>query len=81
MPAAVNAIARRSMSRQTRSRKGTRMDDLTGSSEERARQLTRLESEGPLPPEWVRRQLGFALEAWAADQKALDIDAEGREDY
>jgi hypothetical protein len=57
------------------------MDDLTGSSEERVRQLARLESEGPLPPEWLRRQLGLALDAWAAAEKELDIDAEGREDY
>jgi hypothetical protein len=57
------------------------MDDLTGTSGERARQLSRFESEGPLPAEWLRRQLVLVLEAWAADQKVLDIEAEGHEDF
>jgi hypothetical protein len=57
------------------------MDDLTGSSTERARRLAKLEAEGPLPPDWVRRQLDLALIGWAEDEKALDIDAEGREDF
>jgi hypothetical protein len=57
------------------------MDDLTGGAGERARRLAALASEGPLEPEWLRRQLDLALEAWAADQKALDVDAESREDF
>ncbi len=57
------------------------MDDLSGTSGERARQLARLEVNGPLPAEWVRRQLDLVLVAWAADEKSLDIDAEGREDF
>ena len=66
-----------------RSRKGTIMDDLTGSSTERAHRLASLEGEAdaPLPPEWVRRQLGLALAAWAEDERKLDVDAEGREDF
>ena len=57
------------------------MDDLTGAAGERARQLARLESQGTLEPAWPRRQLGLALEAWAADEKTLDVDAETREDF
>ena len=57
------------------------MDDLTGTSGERARKLAELESEGALPPDWVRRQLDLALSAWGEDEKTLDIDAEGREDF
>jgi hypothetical protein len=57
------------------------MDDLTGSSDERVRQLIQLEAEGPLSPEWVRRQLDLALEAWRTDEGILDINAEGREDF
>ncbi len=57
------------------------MDDLTGSPEARARRLAQLESEGPLPQEWLRRQLGLALEAWAVDETILDIEAEGHEDF
>jgi hypothetical protein len=57
------------------------MDDLTGTSDERARQLAALESNGALTPEWVRRQLDLALSAWGDDEKRLDVDAEGREDY
>ncbi len=57
------------------------MDDLTGTSDERARRLAALESQGALPPDWVRRQLDLALTAWGADEKQLDVDAEGREDF
>lgn len=57
------------------------MDDLTGTSAERAHRLARLDAEGPLPPEWVRRQLDLALAAWADDEKTLDVEAEGREDF
>ncbi|WP_308466580.1 hypothetical protein [Rathayibacter soli] len=57
------------------------MDDLTGAADERTRQLARFESEGPLTSDWLRRQLELVLEAWAADEKTLDIDAEGREDF
>jgi hypothetical protein len=57
------------------------MDDLTGNSAERARQLAALESQGSLPPDWVRRQLILVFSAWGDDEKKLDVDAEGREDY
>ena len=57
------------------------MDDLTGTSDERARRLAALEGEGSLSPDWVRRQLDLALSAWKEDEKKLDIDAEGREDF
>ena len=57
------------------------MDDLTGGAAERARRLAALASEGPLEPEWLRRQLDLALEAWAADEKELAVEAEAREDY
>ncbi|WP_431280047.1 hypothetical protein [Leifsonia poae] len=57
------------------------MDDLTGSAGERTRQLIRLESEALLEAEWLRRQLALVLDAWAADEKTLDVEAEGREDF
>ena len=57
------------------------MDDLTGTSDERARRLAALDGEGSLPPDWLRRQLDLALSAWKEDEKKLDIDAEGREDF
>jgi hypothetical protein len=57
------------------------MDDLTGTAGERARQLIQLESDGPLPAEWLRRQLVLVLELWAADERTLDIEAEGHEDF
>ena len=57
------------------------MDDLTGDAGERARRLAALEAEGQLEPEWLRRQLGLVLEAWAADEKTLDVEAETHEDF
>jgi hypothetical protein len=57
------------------------MDDLTGTAGQRARRLLELESDGSLSAEWLRRQLDLALVAWADDEKTLDIDAEGREDF
>ncbi|NEN05917.1 hypothetical protein G3T36_08520 [Diaminobutyricibacter tongyongensis] len=57
------------------------MDDLTGNAAQRAHQLAKLEAEGALPPDWVRRQLDLVLIEWDEDEKALDIDAEGREDF
>ena len=57
------------------------MDDLTGNAGQRARRLAELETEGAPSAEWLRRQLALALEAWAADEKTLDIEAEGHEDF
>jgi hypothetical protein len=57
------------------------MDDLAGSAEERARQLGALEAAGPLEPDWLKRQLLLVLEAWAADETIIVIEAEGHEDF
>lgn len=57
------------------------MDDLTGTSDERARKLAELEADGPMPPEWVRRQLLLVLEAWGADEALVVVEAEGHEDF
>jgi hypothetical protein len=54
-------------------------DDLTGTADERLAQLAQVT--GPLPAEWLRRQLDAALAAWADDETALDIDAEAHADY
>ena len=56
-------------------------DDLHGTADERRRQLTELEAAGPLPAEWLRRQLDSCLAAWADDETTLDIEAEARIDY
>lgn len=53
--------------------------DLTGSVDDRLRQLIVLDSAGPLPAEWLRRQLYSALRGWAGDDDVLDVDAEDRE--
>ncbi|WP_295123217.1 hypothetical protein [uncultured Leifsonia sp.] len=55
------------------------MDDLEGTAAERLDQLSRAGDN--VTPEWTRRQLERALQAWAADQDALAVLAEGREDY
>jgi hypothetical protein len=57
------------------------MDDLTGTAGERARQLERLEAEGALDPDWLRRQLRNALENLAAAEKIIEVEAEGHEDF
>lgn len=57
------------------------MDDLTGTSGERTRQLAQHASNGPLPPDWLHRQLELTLAAWADDEKTVIVDLEGREDY
>ena len=57
------------------------MDDLTGTADQRARQLAELEATGSLSEEWLTRQLKLALKAWEADETLLDINAEGREDF
>ncbi|MFS0734581.1 hypothetical protein ABC304_17940 [Microbacterium sp. 1P10UB] len=55
--------------------------DLTGTADERRQQLAQRQAEGPLPADWVTRQLVAALEAWAADETVLDIDQESRTDF
>jgi hypothetical protein len=57
------------------------MDDLTGTAGERARQLERLEADGALDPDWLRRQLRNALENLAAAEKIIEVEAEGHEDF
>ena len=56
-------------------------EDLHGAVDERRRQLAALSSAGPLSAEWLRRQLDAGLDAWAADETALDIDRESRNDF
>lgn len=54
--------------------------DLTGTADERAKQLDLLAGTA-LSAEWLRRQLDAALVAWGADETELDIDRESRVDY
>ena len=54
--------------------------DLRGTLDERTRQLASV-PESDQTAEWLRRQLKGALEAWAEDQTALDVDREGRDDF
>jgi hypothetical protein len=54
--------------------------DLTGTADERAKQLALLGGTA-LSAEWLRRQLDAALVAWGADETELDIDRESRVDY
>ncbi len=55
------------------------MDDLTGTADERMRQLA--STTGEPDAAWLRRQLDSALAAWAADETELDVDREARIDY
>jgi hypothetical protein len=55
------------------------MDDLEGSAAERLDRLARLGDEATA--EWLRRQLERALNDWSADQDALSVLGEAREDY
>ena len=57
------------------------MEDLTGGPDERGERLAGLEKEAAVEASWLRRQLGLALEAWAADETDLDIEREARIDY
>ena len=60
---------------------GSPTDDLTGSVDDRIRQLAQRESAGALSAEWLRRQLDAALLAWADDETTLDIEEESRSDF
>ncbi|WP_382309637.1 hypothetical protein [Herbiconiux sp. UC225_62] len=55
-------------------------DDLTGTPDERTKQLAQL-SGTSLSGDWLRRQLESALRDWAADESELDIVKESRADY
>lgn len=59
----------------------TALADLTGTADERKAQLARLDVTGPLPAEWLRRQLDAAIDAWADDETTLDISKEAHVDY
>ena len=56
------------------------MHDLEGSAAERRDRLARL-GDDEATPEWLRRQLERALNDWSADQDALSVLGEAREDY
>ncbi|GAA3212744.1 hypothetical protein [Microbacterium terregens] len=56
-------------------------DDLHGTADERVAQLARWDAGGPLPAEWLRRQLDAALAAWADDETTLDIEKEAHTDF
>jgi hypothetical protein len=55
-------------------------DDLTGTVDERRRQLDQLAPER-LTAEWLRRQLDQALLDWAADVTEVDIQRDSHVDY
>ncbi|HET6301904.1 hypothetical protein [Microbacterium sp.] len=55
--------------------------DLTGTVDERRRQLDALAAAGPLSAEWLRRQLEAALDAWASEESELDVDKERKVDF
>jgi hypothetical protein len=57
------------------------MDDLTGTADDRARQLRALAADGPLEAAWLHRQLDLALGTWGEAESELRIAAERREDY
>lgn len=54
--------------------------DLTGTADERVRQLDLLAGTA-LSAQWLRRQLDAVLVAWCADETELDIDRESRVDF
>ncbi|MDQ7876487.1 hypothetical protein Q9R08_00715 [Microbacterium sp. QXD-8] len=55
-------------------------DDLTGSVDDRQRQLE-LHAAESLSAEWLRRQLDNALIAWSAAATEVDISREAHTDY
>ncbi len=57
------------------------MDDLTGTADERARQLASIVATSEPPGDWLLRQLELALAAWARDENELDIDVESKQDF
>lgn len=54
--------------------------NLTGSVDQRLWQLSTTPKFAQTAG-WLRQQLDSALEAWAKDRTALDIDREGRADF
>lgn len=57
------------------------MDDLTGTADERARQLAELAELEALEREWLHRQLELTIAALAQAEDDLRVAAERREDY
>lgn len=57
------------------------MDDLSGTADDRVRQLRDLAAEGPLEAAWLHRQLDLVLGTWGDAESELRIAAERREDY
>ncbi len=57
------------------------MDDLTGTADERARQLASIVATSEPLGDWLLRQLELALAAWARDENELDIDVESKQDF
>lgn len=55
-------------------------DDLTGTVDDRQRQLALHPAES-LSAEWLRRQLDNALIAWSAAETEVDISREAHTDY
>jgi hypothetical protein len=56
-------------------------DDLTGTADERTKQLAERVAAAPLSAAWLHRQLVSALAAWAEDETVLDIEQESRVDF
>ncbi|WP_315105355.1 hypothetical protein [uncultured Microbacterium sp.] len=54
--------------------------NLTGSVDQRLWQLS-VTPKTEQTRDWLRQQLDSALEEWAKDRTALDIDREGRVDF
>ncbi|WP_341934853.1 hypothetical protein MRBLWO14_000449 [Microbacterium sp. LWO14-1.2] len=54
--------------------------NLTGSVDQRLWQLS-VTPKAEQTAGWLRQQLDSALEEWAKDRTALDIDREGRVDF
>lgn len=57
------------------------MDDLTGPAAARLAQFDELSAAGPLPAEWLTRQLRAALEELAEVEPIADAEQERREDF
>ncbi len=55
--------------------------DLTGTADERMKQLAELAAAAPLSAAWLHHQLISALTAWAQDETTLDIEEESRVDF
>ncbi|MFJ6652927.1 hypothetical protein ACIQLJ_09060 [Microbacterium sp. NPDC091313] len=57
------------------------MDDLTGPAAARLAQFDALSADGPLPADWLARQLRAALEELTEVEPVADAEQERREDF